>query len=152
MATRPPMYPSSITPRPPGVIGSAEISRPKANTARACAVEYLGLRDADVSERKRQNKEQCDVPEDRRARQPQPSASDQADRLSTEPHRTLRESGDGRPPEHLHDARHDPLPEVADPLSQLFLPEDRSEKNHRRRQEEEAEYRGGHEGGASTCR
>ena len=31
--TNPPMYPSSITPSPPGVIGSAEISRPNEKTA-----------------------------------------------------------------------------------------------------------------------
>ena len=36
--TNPPMYPSSITPSPPGVIGSAEINRPNEKTANASAV------------------------------------------------------------------------------------------------------------------
>ena len=37
-AARPPMYPRSITPTPPGVIGTAERSRLNENTAKTWAV------------------------------------------------------------------------------------------------------------------
>ena len=52
-------------PSPPGVIGSAESSRPNAKTAKTSAAVDLLLGDADVPQREQQHEEQGELAEHR---------------------------------------------------------------------------------------